>query len=342
MARTDPAHQGPDPAVPERQSFGPNSVFRRATDIEPVFAEPMLTAPNGTPLLVEGAFNMWWGNSSIGKSWSSPWIMDQIPDKQLVIASWELPDVTYRSRLDIMGISPDRFTIGFDPNPVDLHNTCAQLDGPVVLIDALESAGCKSDVGDITAWVNSVVNPLLALGCTVIGVDHLGRNTKDRSAPKGSTMKKQKIQGVGLLISESPRVWTDMAEGTIKLEVMKANMVGPGPAGCTIKGVPSGDMMGLALSWGGPAGAASEGAKYPDDKLRPPLYAVMDYLGLVGGKHSKTALLKSVKNPYNTRGNGGWRRELLFMAVDLGIEEGKLELDDGQVALAPDSEYDQS
>ncbi len=94
-------------------------------------------------------------------------------------------------------------------SPAALGEALAHLDGGaipgLVAIDSATSFGCPSDGADVAAWLNAYINPWWNAGHTVLLLDHVPKQKKDR--PRGgigSQAKLARIDGAALYVHGKP------------------------------------------------------------------------------------------------------------------------------------------
>ena len=218
-----------------------------------------LVRSDGATLLYEGKFNTVYGEAAQGKTWLAIMAaLDRLRAGRHVLW-WDFEDkpITLATRLqDIratnwIGAPALRFVSGPLPaNPevmAEALGWLAEGNGPgLVIIDSATSAGCPSDGADVAPWLAEYVNPWWYMGHTVLLLDHVPKQRKDR--PRGgigSNVKLQRPDGAALYASG--QVWNKQQDGFIHLYVHK-DRPGDLPAimnqvAATITGVHDGQMI---------------------------------------------------------------------------------------------------
>ena len=85
----------------------------------------------------------------------------------------------------------------------------------LVIIDAVNSAGCPSDGADVAPWFKSHVEPF-GKDVTVLMLDHIPKRSDDRAPGAiGSTHKRSVLTGVSLLVEG--KAWTRKEPGRVTL-----------------------------------------------------------------------------------------------------------------------------
>ena len=110
--------------------------------------------------------------------------------------------------------------------PAALAEALEFLDGGaipgLVVIDSATSFGCPSDGADVTAWLNAYINPWWNAGHTVLLLDHVPKQRKDR--PRGgigSQAKLARVDGAALYAHGVP--WNGQEGGYVHLTVHKTD-----------------------------------------------------------------------------------------------------------------------
>ena len=188
---------------------------------------------DGATLLYEGRFNTLYGEAAVGKTWTAQMVAIQQLRAGRRVIWWDAEDrpSTLAKRLqllkatDLIG-TPELAWIAGDiqDRPAALAEALAFLDGGaipgLVVIDSATSFGCPADGADVTAWLNAFINPWWNAGHTVLLLDHVPKQKKDR--PRGgigSQAKLARIDGAALYAHGTP--WNGQEGGHIHLTVHK-------------------------------------------------------------------------------------------------------------------------
>jgi predicted nucleic acid-binding Zn-ribbon protein len=190
-----------------------------------------LTRSDGATLLYEGRFNTVYGETAMGKTWIAIMtVIERLRAGQRVVW-WDSEDrvstLALRLQLlratDLIG-TPELAWVSGDihDSPAALGEALAHLDGGaipgLVAIDSATSFGCPSDGADVAAWLNAYINPWWNAGHTVLLVDHVPKQKKDR--PRGgigSQAKLARVDGAALYAHGVP--WNGQEGGYIHLTV---------------------------------------------------------------------------------------------------------------------------
>ncbi len=184
---------------------------------------------DGATLLYEGRFNTLYGEAAVGKTWTAQMVViGQLRAGRRVIW-WDSEDraSTLAKRLqllratDLIGHPNLKWITGdVQANPSALAFLDGG-DGPgLMVIDSATSFGCPSDGADVAAWLNAFINPWWNAGHTVLLLDHVPKQRKDR--PRGgigSQAKLARIDGAALYAHGTP--WNGQQGGHIHLTVHK-------------------------------------------------------------------------------------------------------------------------
>ena len=186
---------------------------------------------DGETLLYEGRFNTVYGETAMGKTWIAIMTAIQRLRAGRRIIWWDSEDraTTLALRLQLLKGSnligtPDLAWITGDihDSPLAMAEALAHLQGGngpgLVVIDSATSFGCPSDGADVTAWLNAYINPWWNAGHTVLLVDHVPKQKKDR--PRGgigSQAKLARVDGAALYAHGVP--WNGQEGGYIHLTV---------------------------------------------------------------------------------------------------------------------------
>ena len=196
--------------------------------------------PTGTPpdatetLIYEGRFNTLYGEAAVGKTWVALMVAIQQLRAGRRVIWWDSEDrpdtlATRLQRLratDLIGVDDLAWATGdLHDSPTAMAEALAFLDfdanGPgLVVIDSATSFGCPSDGAPVAAWLQAHINPWWNAGHTVLLLDHVPKQRKDR--PRGgigSQAKLARIDGAALYAHGTP--WNGQQGGYIHLTVHK-------------------------------------------------------------------------------------------------------------------------
>lgn len=114
----------------------------------------------------------------------------------------------------------------------------------MVIIDSATSFGCPSDGGDVAAWLKAFIDPWWNRGMTVLLLDHVPKQKKDRPrGGVGSQAKLARIDGAALYAHGTP--WNGQEGGYIHLTVHKDKQ---GQLPATLNGT----VATISAEWDGP------------------------------------------------------------------------------------------
>ena len=173
--------------------------------------------------------------------------------------------------------------------------------GPgLVVIDSATSFGCPADGADVTAWLQAHVDPWWDAGHTVLLVDHVPKQKKDR--PRGgigSQAKLARIDGAALYAHGVP--WNGQQGGHVHLTVHKDRQGQlPATLNATAATVTA-EWKGLTLDWSIGLPDASADAENLEDELLEALESVGD-AGVKGSRAMRDLLKgKRAKDIDNAR-----------------------------------------
>ena len=151
---------------------------------------------DGETLLYEGRFNTLYGEAAVGKTWTAQMVtVDRLRAGRREIW-WDSEDrpETLAKRLqllratDLIGHPNLKWITGeIHESPTAMAEALEFLDGGngpgLVVIDSATSFGCPADGADVTAWLAAHINPWWDAGHTVLLLDHVPKQRKDR--PRG-------------------------------------------------------------------------------------------------------------------------------------------------------------
>ena len=183
---------------------------------------------DGAILLPEGKLSALHGMPSIGKSFVALEIVRAVARRGGRVLWWDFEDTaeTLRGRCDDVGFD-DADGLGnvffalaslADDEAALKQAALFVKQGKVtglVIIDAVNSAGCPSDGADVAPWFKSHVEPF-GKDVTVLMLDHIPKRSDDRAPGAiGSTHKRSVLTGVSLLVEG--KAWTRKEPGRVTL-----------------------------------------------------------------------------------------------------------------------------
>ena len=187
---------------------------------------PAYIRSDGETVLPEGKLSALHGMPSIGKSFVALDMARAVAQRGGRVVWWDFEDTaeTLRGRCDAVGFAEGLDNVYFAlPSMVDdiaamkqaaLFVNQGEAKGMVV-IDAVNSAGCPSDGSDVSPWFASHVHPF-GKDATVLLLDHIPKRSDDRAPGAiGSTHKRSVLTGVSLLVEG--RAWTRKEPGRVTL-----------------------------------------------------------------------------------------------------------------------------
>ena len=190
---------------------------------------PALTRSDGETLVYEGRFNTFTAETAQGKSWLGIMVaLERLREgRNVLILDFEDRPTTLATRLQKIGGTPFigapelKWATGeLTDHSLAVAEALAHLadgTGPgLVIIDSAGSGGCPSDGADVMPWLQKNVFPWIAAGHTVLLLDHVPKQRKDR--PRGgigSTAKLRELDGVNLYLEG--KVWNATQDGFINL-----------------------------------------------------------------------------------------------------------------------------
>ena len=183
---------------------------------------------DGATLLPEGKLSALHGMPSIGKSFVALEIVRAVAKRGGRVLWWDFEDTaeTLRGRCDDLGFT-DADGLGnvyfalasmaedeAALKQAALFVTQGTVTG-LVIIDAVNSAGCPSDGADVAPWFKSHIEPF-GKDTTVLMLDHIPKRSDDRAPGAiGSTHKRSVLTGVSLLVEG--KAWTRSEAGRVTL-----------------------------------------------------------------------------------------------------------------------------
>ena len=269
---------------------------------------------DGETLLYEGRFNTVYGEAAMGKTWVAIMAAMQALRAGRRVLWWDSEDraTTLAQRLQILKATdligtPDLAWVTGDVHESETAraDALAFLDfdtyGPgLVVIDSATSFGCPADGADVTAWLQAHVDPWWDAGHTVLLVDHVPKQKKDR--PRGgigSQAKLARIDGAALYAHGVP--WNGQQGGHVHLTVHKDRQGQlPATLNATAATVTA-EWKGLTLDWSIGLPDASADAENLEDELLEALESVGD-AGVKGSRAMRDLLKgKRAKDIDNAR-----------------------------------------
>ena len=183
---------------------------------------------DGETLLPEGKLSALHGMPSIGKSFVALEIVRAVAKRGGRVLWWDFEDTaeTLRGRCDDIGfgeadgLGKVYFALASlaDDEAALKQAALFVKQGKVtglVIIDAVNSAGCPSDGADVAPWFKSHVAPF-GKDVTVLMLDHIPKRSDDRAPGAiGSTHKRSVLTGVSLLVEG--KAWTRKEPGRVTL-----------------------------------------------------------------------------------------------------------------------------
>ena len=187
---------------------------------------PAYCRSDGETVLPEGKLSALHGMPSIGKSFVALDMARAVAQRGGRVVWWDFEDTakTLRGRCDAVGFVEGLANVYFAlPSMVDdiaamkqaaLFVNQGDAKGMVV-IDAVNSAGCPSDGTDVSPWFRTHVHPF-GKDATVLLLDHIPKRSDDRAPGAiGSTHKRSVLTGVSLLVEG--KAWTRKDPGRVTL-----------------------------------------------------------------------------------------------------------------------------
>ena len=283
---------------------------------------------DGATLLYEGRFNTLYGEAAVGKTWTAQMVAIQRLRAGRRVLWWDAEDrpETLAKRLqllratDLIGAPNLKWVTG------DIHESAEALaealeflDGGaipgLVVIDSATSFGCPADGADVTAWLNAYINPWWNRGHTVLLLDHVPKQKKDR--PRGgigSQAKLARIDGAALYAHGVP--WNGQQGGHIHLTVHKDRQ---GQLPATLNGTAAT----ITAEWDGPILAYTVGlpnAKAEGENLEDDLLDALEGAGAEGVKGSRA--LRELLKGKRAKDIDAAREELLQAGMIERVKEG--------------------
>ena len=183
---------------------------------------------DGATLLPDGKLSALHGMPSIGKSFVALEMARAVAKRGGRVLWWDFEDTaeTLRGRCDDVGfddadgLSNVFFALASlaDDEAALKQAALFVRQGKVtglVIIDAVNSAGCPSDGADVAPWFKSHVEPF-GKDVTVLMLDHIPKRSDDRAPGAiGSTHKRSVLTGVSLLVEG--KAWTRREPGRVTL-----------------------------------------------------------------------------------------------------------------------------
>ena len=190
---------------------------------------PAFTRSDGATLLYEGRFNTLTAETAQGKSWLALMVaIERLrAGRNVFWLDYEDRPSTFATRLqklnatDLIGTPELKWATGeLTEYPLALAEALTHLgggNGPgLVVIDSAGSSGCPSDGADVAPWMLANIKPWLNAGHTILLLDHVPKQRKDR--PRGgigSNAKLRDIDGAALYVEG--KVWNGTQDGYIHI-----------------------------------------------------------------------------------------------------------------------------
>ena len=284
---------------------------------------------DGATLLYEGRFNTIYGEAAIGKTWTAQIVVIQQLRAGRRVIWWDSEDraSTLAKRLqllratDLIGAPNLKWITGdVQANPSALAEALEFLDGGngpgLVVIDSATSFGCPSDGADVAAWLNAFINPWWNAGHTVLLLDHVPKQKKDR--PRGgigSQAKLARIDGAAIYAHGIP--WNAQQGGYIHLTVHKDRQ---GQLPAILNGTAAtitGDWDGPTLDWS----VDLPNAKDEGEDLQIELMDALEGAGAEGVKGSRA--LRELLKGKRAKDIDAAREELLQAGMIERVKDGR-------------------
>ena len=287
------------------------------------------TRVDGATLLYQGRFNTLYGEAAVGKTWAAQMVVIQQLRAGGRTIWWDSEDrpETLATRLqvlrgtDLIGTPELAWVAGdIQDNPAALAEALEFLDGGaipgLVVIDSATSFGCPSDGADVTAWLNAYINPWWNAGHTVLLLDHVPKQRKDR--PRGgigSQAKLARVDGAALYAHGVP--WNGQEGGYVHL-VLHKDRQGQLP------GTLNNTVATITAEWDGPTLAYTIGlpnAKAERENLEDELLEAMESAGTEGVKGSRA--IRDMMKGKRAKDIDAACKELLAAGLIERVREGK-------------------
>ena len=284
---------------------------------------------DGATLLYQGRFNTIYGEAAMGKTWIA--IMTAIQQLRAGrrVVWWDSEDrpSTLATRLQVLRATdligtPELAWIAGDiqDNPAALAEALEFLDGGaipgLVVIDSATSFGCPSDGADVAAWLKAFIEPWWNAGHTVLLLDHVPKQKKDR--PRGgigSQAKLARVDGAALYAHGVP--WNGQEGGYVHLTTHKDRQ---GELPATLNNT----VATISASWDGPTLAYTIGlpnAKAEGENLEDELLEAMESAGTEGVKGSRA--IRDMMKGKRAKDIDAACKELLAAGLIERVREGK-------------------
>ena len=190
---------------------------------------PAFTRTDGATLLYEGRYNTLTAETAQGKSWLALMVtIERLrAGRNVFWLDFEDRPTTFATRLqklnatDLIGTPELKWATGeLTEYPLALAEALTHLgggNGPgLVVIDSAGSGGCPSDGADVGPWMLANIKPWLDAGHTILLLDHVPKQRKDRARGGiGSNAKLRDIDGAALYVEG--KVWNGTQDGYIHI-----------------------------------------------------------------------------------------------------------------------------
>ena len=229
MDRVDRRWEESESATAENDTLTLADFTQDVTLLEVERLPAALTRSDGETLVYEGRFNTFTAETAQGKSWLGLMVAIERLREGRNVFFWDFEDrpSTLATRLQklngtpFIGAPQVKWATGeLTDHSLAVAEVLAHLadgTGPgLMVIDSAGSGGCPSDGADVMPWMQNNIHPWIAAGHTVLLLDHVPKQRKDR--PRGgigSNAKLRDIDGVNLYLEG--KVWNTTQDGFINL-----------------------------------------------------------------------------------------------------------------------------
>lgn len=209
--------------------------------------EAAWTRDDGHPLGYADAVNTIYGRPGTGKTWLGlMWLLQHLEGESMRALWWNFDSAhsDLGERVRMLGgqarlqaaAAADAFRYqAYEPD-AHVKQLAAWLDGGLLVIDTVESAGCPSDGADISPWWSNHVGPFQAANCTVLLLDHTPKNAPEDGGRVtggiGSQAKLARISGTALHLDG--QCWSRDGRGAVTATVDKDRLGAVGGTGSAV------------------------------------------------------------------------------------------------------------
>lgn len=183
-----------------------------------------------------GSYSSIYGRGGKNKSWLAQCLMIECARKQLRTVFIDAESDIRRALLRFvkLGSSSEElspwvaYTNHSRPDK-SLAKALSAWGTQVVLIDSMQMTGGGQDEAKFDDWHRKFVVPILAMGITVVSIDHDNKSIRNDDGerrtigPSGAHEKFDRIQGTALWVSDEGVALTEASDGRTVLVVDKAN-----------------------------------------------------------------------------------------------------------------------